>query len=63
MVICGCHFHLSAAIVGMIPMILAGYTIFFWRTRNERIVGYINLLLSVGWFYLQVDSNLKFLFT
>jgi hypothetical protein len=62
MFICGCHFHLSAAIVG-VPAICWGWLLFFfYRTRRERIVTYIAMALSLFSLYLAWQSNLQFEF-
>ena len=58
--ICGCHFHVIAVPVGLIPVVWGGITLFGYRTLGERILGYINTALAVGWLYLAWDSNIQF---
>jgi len=62
MFICGCHFHLSACIVGL-PAISWGWLLFFfYRTRGERIVTYLAMALSLFSLYVEWQSNLQFEF-
>ena len=61
MFICGCHFHATAAFVGAVPPLWTAFTIIASRARGERILAAINVLLTIGWFYLEWESNLRFL--
>ena len=58
--ICGCHFHAIAVPVGLIPVVWGGITLGGYRTFGERIVGYINTALGIGWLYIAWDTNIKF---
>jgi hypothetical protein len=58
--ICGCHFHPIALVLGIPPLIWAGYTLTFAKTMGERILAYSNLLLAAGWIYLEWDGNVRF---
>lgn len=60
--ICGCHFHLVAVPVGLIPVGWAAYTFARYRGRGERAISYANVALAIGWLYLAWDSNLMFAF-
>lgn len=60
--ICGCHFHLIAVPVGLVPVAWGGFTLVTYHATGERILGYINAALAFGWLYLAWDSNLQFVF-
>jgi hypothetical protein len=60
--ICGCHFSFIGLIVAIIPTAWAGYSLFTYRTRGERIVAWINLVIGFGWLVLAWDSHIRFLF-
>ena len=60
--ICGCHFHLIAVPVGLVPVVWGGFTLVTYHTFGERILGYLNTVLAFGWLYLTWHSNLKFAF-
>ena len=60
--ICGCHFHLIAVLVGLVPVVWGGFTLVTYQATGERILGYINTALAIGWLVLAWDSNLQFAF-
>lgn len=60
--ICGCHFHLIAVPIGLIPVAWGGFTLVTYQAMGERILGYINTALAIGWLYLAWDSNIQFVF-
>ena len=60
--ICGCHFHVSAVPVGFVPVEWGGFTLLTYRTLGERILAHLNTALALGWLYLIWDSNLQFAF-
>jgi len=57
--ICGCHFHLYAALISAIP--IACGTLAFFACRN-RFIAYGNGLLVIAWLFIAWQSNLQFLF-
>jgi len=60
--ICGCHFHLIAVPVGLIPVAWGGFTLVTYQAVGERILGYVNTALAIGWLYLAWESNIQFAF-
>ncbi len=60
--ICGCSFHAEAIPASAVPTIWGFYAYFFYRTKRERWIGYVNGTLSIVWILFAWDSNLKFAF-
>jgi hypothetical protein len=55
----GCHCHMIAVPVGLVPVVWGGYTLVTHQAVGERVLGYINGALAFGWLYLAWDSNLQ----
>jgi hypothetical protein len=55
-------FVFYAVPVGLVPVVWGFYTYFFYRTRREHLVGWVNGALSIFWLFIAWDSNIKFLF-
>jgi hypothetical protein len=60
--LCGCHFNPFAAALSIVPIGWGFYPFFCYRTRYERVVGYIAGALSIFWLYFAWDSNIQFAF-
>src|SRR5262245_31433521 len=63
MFICGCHFHSEAIRPSAVPILWGFYPYFFYRTKREHWIGYVNGALSVFWLFLAWESNIQFAFT
>jgi hypothetical protein len=59
LLICGCHFHLFAALISAIPILLG--LVAFFLCRNQ-VVAYVNGFLVIAWLFIAWQSNLQFLF-
>lgn len=62
MLICGCHFHAIAIPVSVVPVAWDFYPLFCYRTRRERVVGFITAALSLLWLFIAWQTNIKFAF-
>jgi hypothetical protein len=58
--ICGCHFHVEALVVALIPFLWGFYPYFFYRSRGEHIVGYLAVSLSMLWLIPEFENNSQF---
>lgn len=58
--ICGCHFHYEATFVIAFPIGYGFYPFFFYRTRKERFVGYLTMIISCFMLYFEFSNNLRF---
>ena len=54
------QFHPIAVPVGLLPVAWGGFTLVTYRTMAERILGYINAAIAIGWLYVAWDSNLQY---
>src|SRR5436190_12729245 len=60
--ISGAQFHGAAVPVSLVPVAWGAFTLVRYRTTGERILGYINAALAIGWLCFAWGSNLQFLF-
>lgn len=60
--ICGCHFHISALLLALLPIGWGFALIISYETWGERITAYVATVLSLGWIYLAWDSNVLFVY-
>ncbi len=60
LLICGCHFHPSAVLVMMAPVLWAGYALGTYGDRREQIVGWMAFAVAVLSLWIGFESNLIF---
>jgi hypothetical protein len=60
--ICGCHFHWPALAVALVPITWGFATLFIYRSQEERLLSYFNVLLAFGWLWLDWGANTNFYF-
>lgn len=47
MFICGCHFHVSAIPINLLPIVWGFYVFLTHRDRKEQIVGWLALCIAI----------------
>ena len=60
--ICGCHFHASAALVNVLPVIWGAYMLATYRDRPEQIIAWCAFAFAVFAIWMGFESNLVFAF-
>jgi len=58
--ICGCHFHVEAAVITAVPLLWGVFALITHRDRKEQIIGWIAFLLGLLALWAGFDSNLVF---
>lgn len=61
MLICGCHFHLSAAIATFVPLAWSVWLLASYQTAMGRFGSWLSFLVACAWLWIGYDSNLKFI--
>lgn len=61
LLICGCHFHVAAAIATFLPFIWSLVLLATYKSARGRIGAWIAFLLAVFWVWIGFASNLRFL--
>jgi len=55
--ISGCHFHLGAFIISLIPVIWGFFALFTYRTGEERLAGWFAFIVAVLFILLNFEAN------
>ncbi len=58
--ICGCHFHIDAAIVTIIPLLWSVFILATYQTKWGRVGSWMGFLLACFWLWVGFESNLQF---
>lgn len=61
LLICGCHFHVAAAVATFLPFIWSLFLLASYQSNRGRIGAWIAFLLAVFWIWIGFGSNLLFL--
>jgi len=59
MLICGCHFHLSAAIVTFVPVAWSVWLLASYETKLGKYGAWFAFLVACTWLWVGYESNLK----
>lgn len=60
--ICGCHFHVEAALVNAVPFCWGFFALVTYRDTEEQIVGWLAFGLAMLSVWMGFESNLIFAF-
>lgn len=61
LLICGCHFHVAAAVATFLPFIWSLLLLATYKSVHGRIGAWIAFMLAVCWVWIGFGSNLRFL--
>jgi len=58
----GCHFHVEALVVNLVPVLWGFFALLTYRDRKEQIVGWVAFGFAVFSVWMGFESNIVFAF-